>query len=640
MPVQFKASVTEPLPKDTEQVLLAAHLLWSMEAENAVNEAETGWKDFAEALKNHGLFVLDNEKNQVIFCSPQGGNREHETKQIRAMAQASAEGRLFVRAKDTGMLMQLRTKALSFENCELELSEQVREIPGVQNLMEAIQKPEKPSIWARIAGWFAPNSKYGQRVAVYDNYMAGLVKLPEQPVAKEPDLNEGADRHQRVEEENNVAQQVQQKDNELLNENEQQNENEQAKENEQPKENEQQEYPKYGLKKYSKEGVEAGLARMNFGQAGVKEVHKMLPADSPFRFNGKELGLLVTMAMASPELSFSLRKSEKKNENKDENQNENQNEKKSENKIIVKYENDPDVTYNDYVGEYLMKANPFNPMTKSYFSAAQRAVGAAFKQAATGECDKLANIIAVGLIQNNKMLQNQQELTDIYTGCAEIGQMAIKLMNSNEQLKKAVMAKLGPDAEQQIKIANTAKNISDFRVKAMESYQKIMKSIHLFNVDNIKDVNGNVIGTKKTPIVTYKNEEIAQVALLCDIEMDMNFKKIDLKNSKFADPNEADTIVKDLSSSAVLDAVQWKPNRAAIFQNPKQMKDLLAVATREMSGALDIKKKEREQGLDYDELYIDNAKIVENKLQNAGEFLYGEDFNRASNEPAQVPKMQ
>lgn len=638
MPVQFKASVTEPLPKNTEEVILAAHLSWSMEAEDAVNEAETGWKDFAEALKNHGLFVLDNEKNQVIFCTHQGGNREHETKQIRAMAQASAEGRLFVRAKDTGMLMQLRTKALSFENCELELSEQVREIPGVQNLIEAIQKPEKPSIWARIAAWFAPNSKYGQKVAAYDNYMAGLVKLPEQPVvAREPDLNEVA-RQRSVEEENNVVQQAQQsviaqqKDNVLLNENEQQNENEQPKENEQQG----QEYPKYGLKKYSKEGVEAGLARMNFGQAGVKEVHKLLPADSPFRFNGKELGLLVAMTMASPELSFSLRKSEKKDENKNENQNENQNEKK----IVVKYENDPDVTYSDYVGEYLVKANPFNPMTKSYFSAAQRAVGAAFRQAATGDCDKLANIIAVGLTQNNKMLQNQQELSDLYTAYAEIGQMAIKLMNSNEQLKKAVMAKLGPDADQQIKIANTAKNISDFRVKAMESYQKIMKSIHLFNVENIKDVNGNVIGTKKTPIVTYKNEEIAQVALLCDIEMDMNFKKIDLKNSKFADPNEADTIVKDLTPSSVLNAVQWKPNRAAIFQNPKQMKDLLAVATQEMSGALEIKNVEREQGLDYGELYIDNAKIVEKKLENVGEFLYGEDFNRASNEPAQVPKMQ
>ena len=96
--------------------------------------------------------------------------------------------------------MQLRAKTLTDQKCELELSKQVREIPGVQDLTPAFQEPEAPSIWARIAAWFAPNSKYGQKVAAYDNYMAGLVKLPEEQVDSERDMiEELGGRHQEEE---------------------------------------------------------------------------------------------------------------------------------------------------------------------------------------------------------------------------------------------------------------------------------------------------------------------------------------------------------------------------------------------------------------------------------------------------------
>ena len=75
MPVQFQTHVTEPLPKGTEEISTAAHLLWETEAAEAVNSAQTGWKNFTEALKNRGLFMLDNEQNQIIFCLPQGRSR-------------------------------------------------------------------------------------------------------------------------------------------------------------------------------------------------------------------------------------------------------------------------------------------------------------------------------------------------------------------------------------------------------------------------------------------------------------------------------------------------------------------------------------------------------------------------------------
>ena len=148
MPVRFKANVTEPLPKNTEEITAESHLLWVMEAAEAVNRAQTGWEDYTEALENRGLFMLDNDQNQIIFCLPQGRsrNQEQEAQQIRDMMQASAEGRLFVRNHETGLLMQLRAKTLTDQNCELELSEPVSEIPGVQDLIPALREPEAPSI--------------------------------------------------------------------------------------------------------------------------------------------------------------------------------------------------------------------------------------------------------------------------------------------------------------------------------------------------------------------------------------------------------------------------------------------------------------------------------------------------------------
>ena len=116
-------------------------------------------------------------------------------------------------------------------------------------------------------------------------------------------------------------------------------------------------------------------------------------------------------------------------------------------------------------------------------------MGAALRQAATGDYEKLAKIIADGLTHNNKFLQNQKELSDLYTGCAEMGQMMIKLMDKNDDLKKAVMDQLGADTKQ-IDIANTAKNISDFRVDAMKTYQEMMKTINLFVDSDIKDSKG------------------------------------------------------------------------------------------------------------------------------------------------------
>ena len=592
MPVRFQTNVTEPLPKNTEDISTESHLLWVTDAAEAVNKAQTGWKDFTEALENRGLFMLDNVQNQIIFCLPQGKNRnqEQENQQIRDMMQASVEGRLFVRNHETGMLMQLRAKTLTDQECELELSKQVREIPGVQDLMPVLQAPapEAPSILARIVAWFAPNSKYGQKVAAYDSYVAGLVKLPEEQVASERDMiDELGGRHREEEKADADSREAQQQENELQQENEQQKEL--PKENEQPANKQENDYPTFGLKRYSKQGLEGCFTRMAFSKKAAEDAQKNIPDTSPVRFDGKELGLLVVMAMANPELSVTS--------------------KRSGNKHV----NDPDTTYSEFVGSHLLQGNPLSPETTGFRMAATRLVGMALKQAADGNYEKLAKIIADGLTHNNKFLQSQKELSDLYTGCAEMGQMMIKLMDKNDDLKKAVMAQLGADTKQ-IHIANTAKNISDFRVDAMKTYQEMMKTINLFVDSDIKDSNGKVIGQKHTPIVQYEVTDIAKVALLSKIEMDMNFGKINLEDSQFAKPDEAQNIVKDYGTSAVLDGFQWDVNRGAILQNPNKMKDLFDAATKEMGGALDIKKFERQQGLDkdaqYNDLYNYNEKVI------------------------------
>jgi hypothetical protein len=194
-----------------------------------------------------------------------------------------------------------------------------------------------------------------------------------------------------------------------------------------------------------------------------------------------------------------------------------------------------------------------------------------------------------------------------------MGQMMIKLMDKNDDLKKAVMDQLGADTKQ-IHIANTAKNISDFRVDAMKTYQEMMKTINLFVDSDIKDSKGKVIGQKHTPIVQYEVTDIAKVALLSKIEMDMNFGKINLEDSQFANPDEAKNIVEGYGTSAILNAFQWDANRSALLQNPKKMMDLFDSATKEMSGALDIKKFEREHGLDkdaqYNDMYNYNKEVI------------------------------
>ena len=158
-------------------------------------------------------------------------------------------------------------------------------------------------------------------------------------------------------------------------------------------------------------------------------------------------------------------------------------------------------------------------------------------------------------------------------------------------------------------------------------------------VADIKNKSDKVIGQKHIPIVTYNVTDIAKVALLSKLEMDMNFGKINLEDSKFADPNAAQNIVQGYENSAVLDAFQWEKNRGELLQNPKKMKDLFDAATKAMEGALDIKKFERENGVEAEDLHIDQQKLVEDKLDNVGAYLYGEDINVNQKQNNEVPQL-
>ena len=80
----------------------------------AFGEQETGWKNITEARENKALFVLDTVGNRAIFCKNLTihASTAEMQEQILEMMHASAEGRLFIRERETGMLMQLNTSQL------------------------------------------------------------------------------------------------------------------------------------------------------------------------------------------------------------------------------------------------------------------------------------------------------------------------------------------------------------------------------------------------------------------------------------------------------------------------------------------------------------------------------------------------
>lgn len=597
---------TKPQKQNTAQVDFSQRGKWMAELRAAVNPRESGWSNFTEAMQNNGLFILDSDNNRINFCKPValGVGDDAAVQQIQEMMQAGAEGRLFLRLKDTDLVMQLKTQTLTQDECNLEMSAAVRDIPGVEGISEAAQpaleKPESPSILAHIIAFFAPNSEYGKQVAAYkaakaryNDFRAGFAKLPEPKAVSAPAVNEVA------------GQNVQLQNEGIQPENQEQLENK-VQQGEQQKD---QEYPSRGLNPYSEENVKAAADSMTLDE---KTVAKVLPENCPLQYNGKQLGTLAAMAMGNPDLHVTSARTGEKVFNK------------------------PDVYYKEVVGNRYLQNLPTSKTAAGLNLASRSAVYSALKSVTeTGDYSKLAKIIACGLKQNNKMLQEQKELSDIYTGYANLGARAMKIMNANEELKQAVMDQLGPDAEQQIKIAKAAKNISDLRVKAMKVYHKMEKDFHVFGDVRTYDDDGKVIMNKRAA-ATYTTADIALIALANNIDLDMNFKKFELDGNKYAEPKEINDIVNDYARTEVMSDFLKQENRGELFKDPLKMKELYGAATDELKDSRELKKFERGLGKENEDLYIDNNKLVEDKIKDVGAFLYGDDFNAIpdqNNEP-------
>lgn len=604
MGVYIRTQATKPLEQNTVQVDHSLHETWMKDLRFAVNYLETGWQNLTEAMEGNGLFILDSKNNQINFCRSVGlgDDSEAASQQIRDMMQASAEGRLFVRSKTSGMLMQIRTRTLTKDECTIDMSEEQHSIPGVEGLEEAarpMKKPKSPSIFTRIASWFS--SKYAQKITAYEaalaryqNFTAGFAKLP----AAKVNLNDASRNRQQTEllsDEQKARKQVKEE-----------------QQNEKLKFEAQNQHVTFGLKRYSKVNMDAAVTRMTYseetiaknimGKASVQNEaqgndansQNVLPKDFlknfPVKLGGKEYGALVAMAMGDPELHFTSKKDN------------------------VRMYNSPDVNYKKVVGDYFIRGEALTEKSSAlaFKMTAERAVSIALRDVSEkGDYSKLAKIIANGLTQNNKMLKNQKELSDLYTGYANLGKRVLNIMESNEELKKAVMDQLGADTKQ-INIANAAKNISDLRVDTMKTYQNMLKDFHLFIERKTQDEQGRE-NVKAIPTGNYKITDITKVCMLSDIEVEMNFGRFDLENSKFADRKVVTDTIQSYEQSKVLDAYWGDKNRADILQNPIQMQTLFKTATDEVQGVLDLKNAERQQGGINEDLYKYNQPVKEDE---------------------------
>lgn len=322
-----------------------------------------------------------------------------------------------------------------------------------------------------------------------------------------------------------------------------------------------------GLRPYSPKSVQNALKSMAFSKEVAQEI---VPANCPVKITGEDLGVLCAMAMGDPKLYF-----------KDKDQ-----------KV---HTNKPDIYYNEVVGakHIDMRGMGISREGRHFERAAQRTTGSAVRNAAKSDFNRMAEIIAAGLTQNNKMLQAQRQLSDTFTTYAELGNKALQLMESNAQLKEAVMNCLGNDP-QQINIAKAAKNISDFRVQTMEVYPKMAKEYGVF-VKYTVEKNGQKV-TKERPATLGKEADVAKVMVLSDIEVNMNIGQFKLDGSKYTDPAELTNMANDLQSSAVVHSFLWTRERGDLLKDPVKMKLLNAAAKEEHTAQKEKQPKMKDLG--------------------------------------------
>lgn len=306
-----------------------------------------------------------------------------------------------------------------------------------------------------------------------------------------------------------------------------------------------------GLKPYNQEKIDACMQSIAYKDNAIPR--NMLEID------GDKYGTLVAMALGSPELFIKI------------------------DDAGHREYNNPDVYYQKILDHHLTNT-PLSPSDKSagFLEMAWGTVLQGMRDAPNGDFSKLGKIIAQGLTQNNKVLQEQRELTDRYSVYATLGVKVLDLIKSNKKLERAVMDHLGPDTKQ-IEMANAAKNISALRKEAMPLYENMLQQID-----------------KVAPL----KSDVAKVLQLFSIEVSMNKNEFDLANNEYAKTGAAEKLSEELDKSRALDAFLKDENRVEILKDPKQMKELYDRAV-----------EERKQYLEYMAKQQELDKVKENQLE-------------------------
>ena len=494
MPINYGREQTVPEAQNPIEFSPAIMQNWLGTAKQAVKgEGEdihpTGWTKLSDMMDEKALFILDENLKQVTFMNPDFlGNQVDAQEQMRQIMQASVDGRLFIRDTE-GMMMQLKTTQNEDKSFTLDLSLKLNKIAGVSgDVLSTVKppvKPARPSLLTYILGLFWDKytrqvEDYREKLAHYEGYQKGQVKvLPtaeerykKQQEAEKADLkdNEYVERHKKM----NAA---------LAGE-------------------EKAIHAKEGLKPYAKNDIEIAFKNMATEQ-------KYIPENSPIKLTPETMGVLVTLALASPDLTIKA---------------------KGKDGVVFDRENKPEEMYprvmDCYVKNLQVTGSPIN-----FVKAARNAVTAALNDAAVGDYTKLGKLVADGLKLNNKLMQNQQELSNTFTVQAELGNKALKIMKNNPQLKTAVEQQLG-EKSKVLDGVRAAKNISDLRVEATVAQRNLVSAFSSMTYQ------GN-------------NKDVSTVAQAYFVEFEMKQGTLDLESSPYKDPTMKDTMNNELELSPV-----------------------------------------------------------------------------------------
>lgn len=245
------------------------------------------------------------------------------------------------------------------------------------------------------------------------------------------------------------------------------------------------------------------------------------PENSPLKLEQADLPLLSTFAAADPNLSFKYRIA-------------------NTSETLV-WNNTPDRTYPELLrGLYQSKQGdkrlPINreiiPSATAFGDASKRSALKAITEADKGNLELLGKLVANGLKQNNKLLQDQKALSDGFSAFAKVGENALGLLERNPALKEAAM-KAGLTQED-LQAAKAAAAISKVRIDGIKSLNNLNTRIN----------SGVLITINDLP-------DIAKVAQMSAVNMQIATKMPELKSSLYGiDPKLSETVNNNLVKDA------------------------------------------------------------------------------------------